>query len=407
MILFKKFLIYKKTVITAAVIGCIVIGGIGYWYSVKGVEVAAADTTYKEVRAQMGDITIDIEEDGAASISVVNLDFQISGKVKEILVEVGQEVKKGQVLAKLDDTEYVKKLQSADMDYKKSKLRLEQTISDNELKIVTEKQNIEDAKRKYNQLQSQYSTMIKNKDQYKDTEISQKKVDVENAKTAYNSQLSRYNLVADDKKSIEMEKLNVESAKIAYEMAKENLDHTILKASNDAKVVSIAYKEGETVQNTNHFMELSSNQNIEVIAAIPETEMSKIQKEQPVEVKFEAVEGKTFTGKVASIDQKPNTDNSGLVTYNVLITLSEQDSTVKTGMTCEVSFIIKKKKNILFIPNKAITIKDGKQIVSVKKQNSEIEIREIQTGFTEGKNAEILSGLKVGETVLVETKTTK
>lgn len=79
----------------------------------------------KEERVIKGDITIDFDGDGEAEIPVVNLDFDISDKLKELYVNEGDEITIGQLLAKLDDTEYTKKLKTAEINYKKALANLE------------------------------------------------------------------------------------------------------------------------------------------------------------------------------------------------------------------------------------------------------------------------------------------
>lgn len=67
-----------------------------------------------------------------------------------------------------------------------------------------------------------------------------------------------------------------------------------------------------------------------------------------------------------------------------------------------IKFILKRVENVLTLSNKAITLRDGKQIVNVLLPDGSREEREIQTGFSDGRVSEIKSGLADGEIVVIE-----
>jgi HlyD family secretion protein len=73
------------------------------------------------------------------------------------------------------------------------------------------------------------------------------------------------------------------------------------------------------------------------------------------------------------------------------------------GMTCVINFIIKQRENVLYISNGAVTMEDGKQYVEVKGSDGNITKKQITTGLSDGDVAEVVSGLKAGETVIVRS----
>ena len=211
--------------------------------------------------------------------------------------------------------------------------------------------------------------MLEIKDVYSPQALELKKNSYENAKSSYEAQLERYNISVNSDKDIELESANVESAKLSLEIAQDNLDSTILKAPVGGKILNIAYKVGETISsikesgevtaNTKHFMVLSDSDKVEVIVPVSEIDLSKVEIGQNVEVEFEAFEGEKFTGKVISIDALPIIDNNGLVTFDVRTELEGGIDKVRSGMTCSVSFIVRQRKNVNYISNKAVRILDG------------------------------------------------
>ena len=70
-------------------------------------------------------------------------------------------------------------------------------------------------------------------------------------------------------------------------------------------------------------------------------------------------------------------------------------------MTTNAQFILKEVKDVLILSNKSIKLKDGNQVVNVKNEDGTLREVTIQTGFSDGRNSEVLSGLKEGDTVVV------
>ncbi len=368
----------------------------------------------KEERVIKGDITIDFDGDGEAEIPVVNLDFDISDKLKELYVNEGDEITIGQLLAKLDDTEYTKKLKTAEINYKKALANLEKKEEDKKLSLMSEKQKLEELKLKLDEIEAEYLPMLEIKDVYSSQVLEIKKTSFKNAKLAYETQAERYGILVESNKDIELERANVESSKLSLEMARDDLNNTILTSPTEGKILNIAYKLGETISsvkesgevtaNTTHFMVVSDSDKVEVVVPVSEIDLSKVEIEQDVEVEFEAFEGEKFSGKVMSIDALPIIDNSGLVTFDVRIELDGGVEKIRTGMTCSVSFIVRQKKDVNYVSNKAVSMVDGKQVVKVKDGNGSIEIRKISTGLTDGKYVEVTEGLNTGEIIIIEDK---
>ncbi|SKC47411.1 efflux RND transporter periplasmic adaptor subunit [Maledivibacter halophilus] len=410
----KKFASNKliKTVLVLVLIACA--GFVGFKYVNKPAESLSKDTLQKEEKVKKDDITIGFEGDGEAEIPVVNLDFDISGKLKELYVSEGEAITEGQLLAKLNDIEYSKKLKTAEINYTKALANLEQKKENRKLSLISEKQKLEELKSNLDQVESEYLLMLEIQDVYSKQELDVKKSSYENAKLAYQTQLERYNILSSSTTDIELEKANVESSKLSLDMAKDDYNSTILKSPMEGRILNIAYKPGETVSSgdnsdkvtadTSHFMVVSDADKVEVVVPVSEIDLSKVEIGQRVELEFEAFEGQKFTGNVIKIDSLPMIDNNGIVTFNVRAQLDGGVDKIKSGMTCSVEFIIKQRKDVLVIPNKAVSMVEGKQIVKVKDESGNIETKNIKTGLTDGKFVEVIEGINVGETIIIEEK---
>ena len=132
---------------------------------------------------------------------------------------------------------------------------------------------------------------------------------------------------------------------------------------------------------------------------IPEADIAKVKLQDPVEISLDAFPDEIFTGKVIKIDPA-ETIIQGVVYYKVTVGFDKTDKRIKSGMTAEVEIITKQKENVLLIPQRAVLIKNGKEMVRVLDEG-EIKEVEVKTGIRgeEGK-IEILSGLKEGDKVI-------
>lgn len=434
----------------------------GYSYKFKSTEVTAEAQSFKEEKVTKGDILLGFDSDGESELSVTNLDFSIVGELSELYAELGQEVKKGDVVAKLDDTEYVDNLERAKVDYEEAvvklnqakknhelsvlsekqklddyKLKVDKTTLDNESQLLEEKQKVDDAKAKFKTSELEYLPMLEITEYYSKQELEEKRISYENNKTAYETalqkynilekqlnsnlesdkaayeaQLERYNIISNDNSDIQSAEINIKDAEIALKIAKENINNTILTSPVDGKVLHVSYKVGENVSlagnsdeitsNTDHFILLTDSDKVQVLSPVSEEDLNNVSIGQQVEVEFEAFDNKIFNGEVISIATLPEIENNGIVTYDIAIELSDGTEDIKTGMTCSVEFILKQKKDVIIIPNKAVTIVDGKQTVEVKDEQGNIVSKTVVTGLTDGKNCEVIEGLTVGEIVIIK-----
>ncbi len=402
---------FLKIALLLAIVGGI--GFTGYKMMNKNKTASSETVTTKEESVIRSDITIGFTGDGEAEIPVINLDFPLSGKIKELYVKNGDQIQEGQVLAKLDDTEYQNKLRTAELNYNKAMATLDQKEENARLNLISEKQKIDDLKMKLRQIELEYLPMLELQDYYAPQEIELKKMSYESAQSTYGIQLEQYNALLGSNRDIALEKVNVESALINLEMARNDLENTILKSPVSATVLNLSYKSGESFSppstsgkataDTSHFIVVSDADKIEVVVPVSEMDLPKVIIGQSVEVGFEAHPGETYVGKVTVINALPKIDQSGLVTYDVRIELDGTMGKIRSGMTCTVSFILRQEKNVLIIPNKAVSMIDGKQAVKIKDRDGNLETKNIKTGLTDGKYVAVTEGLEVGEIVVIET----
>lgn len=119
---------------------------------------------------------------------------------------------------------------------------------------------------------------------------------------------------------------------------------------------------------------------------------------QQVSFYVDAYQEDTFTGKVESRSYVQNENKQ----VEVTVLVDENEAELLEGMGASATIISKEKKEVLTLSNKAITLKDNKQMVKVKNADGKIEEREITTGFSDGRVSEVLSGLEARDVVVSE-----
>lgn len=401
----RNYLFNKKVLKYVLILTVIVLIIIGYGiYKTMKTKSASTEPVFNEVRVENGDLTIAVSEDGKANLSTLDLGFSSSGKLKAVYVTEGQKVKAGDLLAELDVTDLNNQLLTAQNDYNTAVVKLEQTKASHSQKLLDLKQSLDNSKSTVDKIYLDYYPMTQLPDAYTKVEIEQKKMEYDNAKKAYENQLANYNAALKDSSDIKLAQLNVESAQTKLKTIEDNIKNAKLIAPSDGVVLSVANKAGEVISENAKLIQLSTSQKINVTAQVSELDIPKIKIGQDAEVEFEAFSGKIYTGKVSSVKLIPTVDSSGIVNYDINVQLDDNSDEIKTGMNCTIKLILKQKKNVLIIPNKAVKMVNNKQVVYVKDSQGNKVQKEIKTGFTDGTNVEVVEGLKAGDIVFVEGK---
>lgn len=400
----------KKRHYAVWIIGALILaGGSAYYYGQSTESEEAVVAT--EVSAQKGDLVIGFESDGKSTLPYSNLDFEVSGKLTSLNVAAGDVLKTGQIVASIDSKDYQRAYDSAKMTYDKALINYNVKVESVKQSLITEADKVLGLKQNLDQLKSDYNTMLLLKESYAQSELDLKKQAVADAQRAYTLANNTYESNRKSTASVELEKLNVASAKMQLDIAVENLAKTSLKATEGGTVLSVGSSVGDTVSpnndsgslsaDSNHLVVYSDSKTYQVETSISEQDLPFVSIGQMVKVSFDALEGKVYQGKVIEIDELPTTDSSGIVSYGVVAELSSGFEEISIGMTATVNFIQKEALNVIIIPNKAVTMESGVQYVNVKQSDGGLEKRAVKAGLTDGRNVAISSGLSEGEIVVI------
>jgi macrolide-specific efflux system membrane fusion protein len=143
-----------------------------------------------------------------------------------------------------------------------------------------------------------------------------------------------------------------------------------------------------------------------VVAQVDETDIAQVKLRQPAHIVLDAYPDHSFDGRVDQIAFDAKTVNN-VTTYAVEVIPEKVPGFMRSGMTANVSFRVASRKDVLWISNDALRVRDGKASVLPAGANGPGEERGVTVGLTDGKRSEIVEGLAEGDKVLaVQIKTT-
>ena len=388
----------KKVLITIAVIvGIVVLAAI---LKIGPFAKKEATYTFETVKVEKGKISNTVTATGTIeAITSVNVGTQVSGIIQKVYVDFNDNVKQGQLLAKLDETAL-----RAQLDQSQSTVDQAQA-----------------------ELTYQESTFTRLKTLYEKKLIAQTDYD----QALYNFQRSKASLA---------------NAKSAYDRTKVNLDYATIFSPIDGVVLNRAVEEGQTVAASFNtptlFTIVNDLTQMEVQTSVDEADIGKVKVNQRVEFTVDAYPDDKFVGSVSELRLQPVTTNN-VVTYVVILSAPNPDKKLMPGMTASATIFVEEKDNTLFVAGKAIrftpdtaysnklsegsltglqassltnqsipsgavaqNIPEGfaslggdlrQATVWVKDNNGGIRSILVTTGIDNGSNTEILSGLKEGD----------
>ena len=170
-----------------------------------------------------------------------------------------------------------------------------------------------------------------------------------------------------------------------------------LTNSISGQVINRSCEPGQNVTNQTVLFVISDR--LVASVQVDEADIGKIFLGQDAVITLDAFPDETIKGKVTKIAHE-GTTVTDVVVYNVMVEPINVPSRWSSGMTANVSFVVISKQNILIVPNSALKDRNGRKIIMVQ-QGERIEPKTIETGVTDGKKIEVLSGLYEGDKIVV------
>lgn len=326
-----------------AILILLIISATGYLVYKKGFkkeEIKILETA----KVSRTDINAVLVETGTIKSQVgaqVNISARATGVITQMNVKIGDSVKKGQLIALIDDREIL--------------------------------ENIEKSKSAYNYAEIFYRRQEK---LLKTESTTQDAVD--RAKRDYEQALS-------DLKQQEI-----------------RLSYTKIYSPIDGVVSNVTAQEGETIVSGLQAVDLVTvidPTKLEMWIYVDETNIGKVKKGLKVEYTVDTYSDKIFSGDIHKIYPQPEIKDN-IVYYLAIVQIKEEDTQwLKTGMTTRAKIIYESKQGIIAVPNEAVKFDEGKQVVYKAIGPGRIKKVVVDVGVRGEYLSEIKSGVKEGDTL--------
>ena len=329
----------------------------------------------KTARVMRRDLSSAVLATGAVKPQVgaeVKVGARISGKVEHLYANIGDQVKKGQVIAELE---------KADLEAAVARARAEEKVA--EARITDAKAKLRLAvledKRQQNLIKNDFT--------------SQQAVD--KSRQGQESAAAGLNLAVKQ----------LEAARAARDEAEVKLSYATITAPISGVIASVSTQQGETVSaglNAPTFVTIIDLSRIQADAFVDETDIGKIKLGQGAMFTVDSYPNKEFKGVVAAIyPQAVIQDN--VVNYDVVININSPfKDLLRPDMTASVTIYQAERKGVLMIPRTALVRRGGRKYVRLRAADGQLREQAVKTGVSEGRYIEIISGLRADDTVIIQ-----
>ena len=291
----------------------------------------------------------------AQTDKIIKLSFRSAGIINSFTIKLGQKVKKGQLLAKLDNV-------NARLSYEQSLTQLNSAQSQMNL-----------AKLSLNRVRSLYE------------KGSSSLSDFESAKNAYKTAQESY-----------------QSAKRGVSIQQEQIKFGYLYAPENGIIAAVASEIDENVNAGQTIATLNAGKDMEIALGLPESIITRVKEGMVVEVSFTAIPGELFKGKVTEV--APAVD-ANTATYPIKVILNNTSDKIRSGMAANVTFDLGEQKEagkILVVPANAVGEDSKGNFVFVLQDNAGktiVKKQQVTIGNLTSEGFEIKQGLQAKQRI--------
>ena len=359
----------------------------------------------KLAKVERGDLAKSVVATGKVTpITKVEVKSKASGIVKKLYVDYGDRVKQGQLLAQLDKDEIQAQVDQSRAALQSSEANFTSAQADYErAKVDAEGPDVPLLKRQYD----------RSVEMAKDGVVSAQALD--DADKNYKMALNKQN-VAKAQVTVLKAKIAQAQADVVHNRAnlaqlEEQLSYTDIISPIDGIVLSRDVEIGDAVSSilvlgssATLIMTLGDTSQVYVKGKVDESDIGKVYLGQPARIKVESFKDKTFYGKVTKISPM-GVEKDNVTTFEVRVSINNPGGELKAEMTANAEIILEEHKDVLQIPEGSIIYdKDKKASVDIPDAKAKDGMKKlaINIGISNGAKTEVLSGLKLGDQVVLQ-----
>ena len=366
---------YLKKRYIIPVLALMVIAGITYS------QIKAKTVHYETQEISKCTITEIVEASGTINpVNTVSVGSTVSGLMKEIYVDFNSEVKKGQQLAQIDPATF------------------QAAVDQNNAQINNAQANLAKLNAEMNFAQKTYNRY---KNLYAKNFVSQSELD-----QAESDYLAKKAAIGAQQASIAQYRANLKTSMT-------NLGYTKIIAPVDGTIIKRAIDVGQPVAASFQAPELftiaQDLTKMQIEVNVSEADIGKVKEGQNVDYTLDGYPDSVFHGKVTQV-RLDSTTTSNVVTYTVIVSVNNDDLTLKPGMSANVSIITKESNDVMCVPNIALKYSPDVNGQRYKNQgvwildNGKPQRIDIEEGASDDSNVEVISNkLKLGDKVIISS----
>ena len=421
----------KKSAIKWGVIALVVIALLALAYTFF----KPKETTpnYLTAKAEIGDIENNVMASGKVkALNTVDVGAQVSGEVKRLYVDVGDEVQQGDLIAQIDQVtqknnlsneqatleQSVAAIQSAQAESLSRQASLKSAYAD----LASRQSELKQAQSDFTRLKSLVAIDAISQQEYdtQATSVETAKAAVANARAAIDTAKAA---IATTEANINSEKAALRKSQTNVNTAEEDLSYTTIRAPISGTVVSITTEQGTTVnanQTAPTIVTLADLSTVRINAQISEADVINVNAGMPVYFNIIGNPDQKFDAVLKAVEPAPevisDTSSTDAAIYYVgYIEVPNTERRFRIDMTAQVYIVIDQAKDALLIPSAALqpvgktdkaaapnddpNVKTSK--VRVLKADGQVVEQVVKTGINNRVNVQILSGLNAGDEVIL------
>ena len=348
------------------------------WFQTQG---RSATPKYRLATVEKGPLTATVSATGTLNpVITVQVGSQVSGQIKELFADFNSQVKKDQLIARIDPEIFQTRVNQAQADLEAA----EATILNQEALVERTRADVENARAalavgKAQTAKAEVAVLDAKRDLVRKTELLNKGLvaqsDRDTSQATHDSAVAQFEanraqedaLAAAVRSSAAQLKVvdaqlktaqaQVRQKKAGLDQAQVDLDHTAIRAPVDGVVVSRNVDVGQTVaaslQAPTLFTIAQDLTRMQVDTNVDEADIGRIRSGQRATFTVDSFRGETFSGKVIQIRQAPQVIQN-VTTYDVVLSAQNQELKLRPGMTANVRLVVDQKSSVLKVPNAAL-----------------------------------------------------
>src|SRR6266566_7307744 len=368
----------RRRFLILLVIAVLAVVATAAWFQTQG---RSATPKYRLATVEKGPLTATVSATGTLNpVITVQVGSQVSGQIKELFADFNSQVKKDQLIARIDPEIFQTRVNQAQADLEAA----EATILNQEALVERTRADVENARAalavgKAQTAKAEVAVLDAKRDLVRKTELLNKGLvaqsDRDTSQATHDSAVAQFEanraqedaLAAAVRSSAAQLKVadaqlktapaQVRQKKAGLDQAQVDLDHTIIRAPVDGVVVSRTVDVGQTVaaslQAPTLFTIAQDLTQMQVDTNVDEADVGRIREGLHATFTVDSFANQTFSGEVMQVRKAPQVLQN-VVTYNVVISARNPDHKLLPGMTANVRLIVDQKDSVLKVPNSAL-----------------------------------------------------